>query len=548
MSLRPVDRVTESNLVDIDGRRVYPARITVDEGRISSIQEVNGQFSTFVLPGFIDAHIHIESSMLAPREFARAATLHGTVGSVSDPHEIANVLGIAGVHFMLENAQDVPFHFCFGAPSCVPATVFETAGATINADQVADLLDDSRIGYLSEMMNFPGVLQGDEEVMQKITAALHRGKPVDGHAPGLRGNDARQYVEAGITTDHECFTRAEAEDKLKYGAKILIREGSAARNFEELYPLIETAPDRCMFCSDDKHPDELLESHIDALVRRAITHDIDPFNVLRVACINPVEHYRLPVGLLREGDPADFIEVTSLHDLRVLRTVISGKVVADAGRRCISSRPSRIVNRFACSKLQLDDFACPVPPDARHLNVIEALDGQLITTRRKEQPLVHDGHVVSDSSRDILKMVVVNRYRNASPAIAFVHNFGLKKGAIASSVAHDSHNIIAVGTNDDDLSAAVNAVIDAQGGLSAVNGEEASVLPLPVAGLMSNESCNAVAAAYAGLDSLAHSYGSTLRAPYMTLSFMALLVIPELKLSDRGLFDGNLFQFVPLFE
>ncbi|MBI1314429.1 adenine deaminase [bacterium] len=547
MNLPTVNQTLEVNLVDVPGRRVFPARVTVGNGRILSVQEAEHEFATFLLPGFVDAHVHIESSMLVPREFARAATLHGTVGSVSDPHEIANVLGIAGVEFMLDDARDVPFHFCFGAPSCVPATGFETAGATVDAEQVAALLDDDRIGYLSEMMNFPGVLQGDAEVLKKIRAARQRGKPVDGHAPGLRGDEARRYLEAGITTDHECFTRAEAEDKLHYGAKILIREGSAARNFEELYPLVDTAPDRCMFCSDDKHPDELLEGHINTLVRRAISHGQDLFNVLRVACVNPVEHYRLPIGLLREGDPADFIEVSDLDRFLILRTVIGGVVVAERGQRCIPSRPPRIVNHFNCSPRQPTDFACQVPPNARLLNVIETVDGQLVTTRRQEPPLIRDGQAVSDTDRDILKLTVVNRYHDAEPAIAFVRNFGLTRGAIASSVAHDSHNVIAVGTSDDDLCRAVNAVIDARGGLSAVCGPEVSVLPLPVAGLMSNDSCNAVAAAYAGLDSLAHSFGSKLRAPYMTLSFMALLVIPELKLSDRGLFDGNRFEFAPLF-
>ncbi len=465
---------------------------------------------------------------------------------MSDPHEIANVLGVSGVEFMLENARDVPFRFCFGAPSCVPATGFETAGASINADQVAALLDDERIGYLSEMMNFPGVLQSDEEVLKKIAAAHQRGKPVDGHAPGLRGEDARRYLAAGITTDHECFTRAEAEDKLRYRAKILIREGSAARNFEELYPLIAAWPDRCMLCSDDKHPDELLEGHINVLVRRALAHGLDLFDVLRAACVNPVEHYSLPIGMLRVGDPADFIEVSNLDEMRILRTVVSGTVVAESGRRLIPSEPPRIINRFESSRLEPTDFACPVPPAARLLNVIEAVDGQLVTRRRQEPPLIRDGQAVSDTSRDILKMTVVNRYHDAPPAIAFVHNFGLQRGAIASSVAHDSHNVIAVGTNDVDLCRAVNAVVDASGGLSAACGDELAVLPLPVAGLMSDQSCNSVAAAYAGLDSLAHAFGTRLRAPYMTLSFMALLVIPELKLSDRGLFDSNRFEFAPL--
>jgi adenine deaminase len=534
-----------ANLVDIPGRRIYPATVAIERGKIASIAKLQHAQATFVLPGFIDAHVHIESSMLVPSQFARAAVVHGTVATVSDPHEIANVLGVDGVRFMLNDAQRVPFKFFFGAPSCVPATTFETAGGNISPEQVAELLDDPRIVYLSEMMNYPGVLARDSLVMAKIKAAGDRNKPVDGHAPGLRGLDAKNYFAAGISTDHECFTKQEALDKIACGAKILIREGSAARDFDQLYTIIDEYPDRCMFSSDDKHPDDLLEGHINQLVRRAARQGMDMMNVLRCACVNPVEHYGLGVGLLREGDPADFIEVDNLEDLGILRTFIDGRLVAYRGARLIGAGVSPIVNRFRTSKTTVGEFR--VEAVSSRVHVMEALDGQLITRHTVVEPKIVDGAAVADPERDILKITVVNRYNDAPPAVAFVRNFGLKSGAIASSVAHDSHNVIAVGASDEHLCAAVNLVIEARGGLAVASNDETEVLPLPVAGLMSTDTCNRVAARYVVLDHLAKQLGSQLRAPFMTLSFMALLVIPEYKLSDKGLFDGGRFQFVPLF-
>jgi adenine deaminase len=536
-----------ANVVDVAGRRIFPARVFVSEGRVERIERVSGEFDTYVLPGFVDAHVHVESSMLVPTEFARAAVVHGTVATVSDPHEIANVLGVAGVKYMLENAAQTPFKFYFGAPSCVPATAFETAGAEVTADEVAALLDDPRILYLSEMMNFPGVLVGDPVVMAKIEAARRRKKPIDGHAPGLRGEDARRYVAAGPSTDHECFTREEALDKLAAGAKIAIREGSAARNFDALYPLLDEYPDDTFLCSDDKHPDELLKGHINRLVARAVERGIDKFHALQAACINPVRHYGLAVGQLREGDPADFIEVDSLDSFRVLRTWIGGDLVAESGQSLLARAQVSVTNRFTTTAIAPRSLR--VEAEGRHIRIIEAIDGQLITKCVVAPARIEDGAAVSDPDRDILKMVVVNRYAKAPPAVAFVKNFGLARGAIASSVAHDSHNVIAVGVTDDDLAAAINLVIEQRGGLAAVSRDDgrAEVLPLPVAGLMATGTCQEVGAAYAKLDRLVKSLGSNLRAPFMTLSFMALLVIPELKLSDRGLFDGNRFAFVPLF-
>jgi adenine deaminase len=537
------------NVVDILRRRIHAAEVVVENGRIAAITQTGARPTTYLLPGFVDAHVHIESSMLVPSEFARAAVVHGTVATVSDPHEIGNVLGVAGVRYMLENAAQVPFKFNFGAPSCVPATTFETAGAEITVAEVDELLDDPRIRYLSEMMNFPGILYGDPACLAKVKAAHDRGKPVDGHAPGLRGEQAAKYIAAGITTDHECFTKEEALDKLAAGCKIAIREGSAARNFDALYTLLGEHPGMTMLCSDDKHPDELLLGHINALVRRAVERGIDVYDALLAACVVPVEHYKLDVGQLRVGDPADFIEVDSMKEFNVLRTWIDGRLVAENGVTTIERVEPGVVNNFVATKISAADIEVSAPADSRiQLQVIEALDGQLITNRLEFPVQVINEAVHAQLDLDILKLVVVNRYYKAPPAIAFIKNFGLKRGAMASSVAHDSHNVIAVGTNDDDIATAVNLVMEARGGLSAacVADNIAEVLPLPVAGLMATGTCEEVGRAYGKLDKLVKSWGSTLRAPYMTLSFMALLVIPALKLSDRGLFDGGKFEFTHL--
>jgi adenine deaminase len=535
-------------VVDVAARRIFSGAVVIEDVRIAAIERSERSASAFLLPGFIDAHVHIESSMLVPSEFARAAVVHGTVATVSDPHEIGNVLGVAGVRYMLDNAAQVPFKFYFGAPSCVPATTFETAGATISVAEVEELLDDPRIRYLSEMMNFPGVLAGDPDCLAKIRAAQQRGKPIDGHAPGLRGADAARYVAAGMTTDHECFTKEEALDKIAAGCKIAIREGSAARNFDALWPLLSEHPAMTMLCSDDKHPDELVAGHINVLVRRAVERGVDVFDALQAACVNPVTHYGLDVGLLRVGDPADFIEVDSLKSFRVERTWIDGALVAERGQPRIRGVEPPVVNQFVPTYVQPDELAIAAAK-GRRVQSIEALDGQLVTRRLPLEPHIVDGQAVSDPSRDLLKMVVVNRYQRAAPAVAFVRNFGLRRGAMASSVAHDSHNVIAVGVSDDDLAAAINAVMDAGGGLAAVSHERGDhwVLPLPVAGLMATGPCTEVAHAYQELDAAVKEWGSPLRAPFMTLSFMALLVIPELKLSDRGLFDGGRFEFTPLF-
>jgi adenine deaminase len=596
-----MDRLT-GRLVDIARQEIFAAEIVMDGGRIASVRRSSasagadpgenaaGASLPYILPGFIDSHVHIESSLLVPSEFARLAVVHGTVATVSDPHEIANVCGLPGVEFMIANGHSVPFNFNFGAPSCVPATVFETAGATLDAAQVQALLEKDEIKYLSEMMNFPGVLHKDPEVMEKIAAAHRLGKPVDGHAPGLRGEQARQYIGAGISTDHECFTAEEALDKLQLGMKILIREGSAAKNFDALIGLLDQYPDEMMFCSDDKHPDSLVAGHIDRLCARAVARGIDVYKVLKAACLNPVLHYKLDTGLLREGDPANLIVVEDLISFKVLKTFIRGELVAENG---ISKIPRSIpkgkaINNFSCQPKTASEFAYPlpkgsgsstdatagVPGTASRILVIEALDGQLITGKGlvpiadllpadRSVPeggfLPADGFLHANPKKDLLKIVVVNRYQAAPVAIAFIRNFGLKTGALASSVAHDSHNIVAVGADDESICRAVNLVIAARGGLSCVaggtenqearkdpsgNAREEKILPLPVAGLMSADDGYRVADAYTAIDAMTKRLGCTLAAPFMTLSFMALLVIPHLKLSDKGLFDGDRFALV----
>ncbi len=525
----------EANYVDIENREIFPAKVTVEEGKIAAVEKTDTLCDTYLLPGFIDAHIHIESSMLPPSEFSRLAVCHGTVATVSDPHEIANVLGIEGVKYMLRNSEETPFKFYFGASPCVPATTFETSGATLGPEEIETLLKMPQIKYLSEVMNFPGVVNDDPDMLAKIETAKRLGKEVDGHAPGLRGEELEKYIGAGITTDHEAFTYEEGLEKIEKGMKILIREGSAAKNFEALAPLIDEYPDRLMFCSDDRHPDDLAREHINAHVKRAVAKGYDLFNVLKIACLNPIAHYGLEVGGLQVGDPADFIEVEDLKAFTVLRAVINGKVAAEKGVPLIDSVAVNTPNNFNANMKKADDFALK---RCKNTEVIHAIDHALIT----EEEIVD---LSAGEAEDILKITVVNRYSDAKPAVAYVHGFGLKKGAIASSVAHDSHNIIAVGCSDELIAKAVNAVIERKGGICAVTDTDTQVLELPIAGLMSDRDGFKVAEAYAELDkTVRESFSSPLSAPFMTLSFMALLVIPELKLSDKGLFDGRSFHFI----
>lgn len=539
--------IFKGQIVDIVAGKIFKGELHIEGSKIKAIiSNPNITEDQYILPGLIDAHIHIESSMLIPSEFARLASIHGTVATVSDPHEIANVLGIDGVKFMIKNGNKVPFKFYFGAPSCVPATPFESSGASLGADEVDELLQMDEIKYLAEMMNFPGVLNADEEVMAKLSSAKKYSKPVDGHAPGLKGSDAQKYIQAGITTDHECFTIEEALDKMKDGMFVQIREGSAAKNFESLIELMGEHSDKIMLCSDDKHPNDLEKGHINQLIKRSLAKGFDLLTILKSCTLNPIKHYKLDVGMLQKGDDADFIIIDNPNDFNVLKTFVRGQLIAENGETLIDSVKESTPNLFVANPLSLSDLQ--IKPKNGKLKIIEATDGQLITSLALGEALVKQKNVISDIENDVLKIVVLNRYKPSKPAISFIRGFGFKKGAIASSVAHDSHNIIAVGTSDQELLNAINLIIDEKGGVSWVDDKEQMVLPLPVAGIMSNADGFKTAKQYANIDKKAKNLGGTLGAPFMTLSFMALLVIPEIKLSDKGLFDGNTFSFTQIFD
>ena len=533
-------------IVDLVQSRIFPGEITVNDGKIAEITELPSAEMRYIMPGFVDAHIHIESSMVPPTEFARMAVCHGTVATVSDPHEIANVMGVEGIDYMIQSGKRGHFKFFFGAPSCVPATPFETSGATLDAQVIEQLMAREDIYYLSEMMNYPGVLADDPEILRKLEAAKKNGKPIDGHAPMVTGDDIRKYVEAGISTDHECFVVEDALEKIKLGMKVLIREGSAAKNFNALIPLMAKYPEMLMFCSDDKHPNDLIKGHINLLVKRALKQGYKLMDVLKAASLNAVKHYHLDVGLLQEGDDADFIVVDNLNDFNVLQTYVRGRKVAENGVSLMHRRKEEACNNFHADPIKTEELF--VADEGKHIKVIASMDGNLITNTIVASPKVVDGNIVSDTSRDILKMVVLNRYEKAKPAIGFINHFDLKRGAIATSVAHDSHNLVAVGCSDEDIARAINLLVMTKGGMVACSETEFALLPLPIAGLMSLEEGTRVAEDYERTDKLAHEFGCTLYSPFMTLSFMALLVIPELKLSDKGLFDVNQFRLTSLMS
>lgn len=533
-------------IVDVVAGLVFPGTITVNNGRIESIVEDAGVFGPLIVPGLIDSHIHIESSMLVPSEFARIAVIHGTTAVIADPHEIANVVGKEGVRFMIENGSRVPFNFYFGAPSCVPATSFESAGAVLGPNEVDEMLSWPEIKFLSEMMNFPGVLHDDEDVMAKIASAKKYHKKIDGHAPGLMGEELAKYASAGISTDHESFTKEEALDKIKNGIKILIREGSAAKNFNELIDLIADYPEMIMFCSDDKHPDDLMEGHINLLVKRAVSAGYNFMDVIRACTLNPVKHYNLDAGLLQVGDKADFILVDNAEEFNITSTYVSGNLVAQDGVSLIDSVTIVPINNFNPLMPTPEDLK--IKAESKHIKVIRAYNGQLVTSTVHDEATITDGFIESDPDRDILKMVVLNRYKSSKPAIAFISGFGIKQGAIASTVAHDSHNIIALGTDDDSILKAIELVIKNKGGISLYTVDENYSLSLPIAGLMSDKEGIIVARQYELINNAVHKAGSYLDAPFMTLSFMSLLVIPELKLSDKGIFDSTTFKYTKLFE
>ena len=537
----PQLKQTSGTVVDIVNRRLFGARIEVNpKGLITAIAPQTNPENGYILPGFVDAHVHVESSMLCPTAFARAAVCHGTLAAVTDPHEIANVLGLAGLEFMLAESARTPFHFAVGAPSCVPATPFDSAGAVLNADVVAALLARPEVSHLSEMMNVPGVLMGDIEVQTKLAAAWKKGKPIDGHAPGLRGTELAHYLQAGISTDHECLCIEEALEKAAAGMHILLRQGSAARNFMELLPVLKKYPEKCMFCADDMHPDALLQGYIDQLVQTAVTAGHDLFDVLRAASLNPVRHYGLGMGLLQVGDRADWIEVEDLQAFRLRRSVLAGRVVAEAGRARLEIRhPLNRPNHFQLKPVRAEQFR--IPAQSGHCRAIGIRDGELVTDEIICSPKIVNKEVVAAPEEDLLKLAVFNRYtREPSPALTLVRGLGLKQGALAASVAHDSHHLICAGSDDVLMARAANAVIAQGGGLASVSGQgETSVMPLPVAGLMTTCTCEQAAEQYRLVTEMARDCGCRLQAPFMVLAFLALPVIPALKLTDKGLFDAT---------
>lgn len=535
----------EGNIVDIVEKSIFNGCLELERGKIASIKKLNGSGGRFILPGWIDAHVHVESSMITPGQFARACVPHGTIAVVADPHEIANVLGTRGVEYMIENGKEVPVKFYFGAPSCVPATPFETSGAGIRAYEVDQLLQKNEINFLAEMMNFPGVLADEPEVMEKIASGRKYGKPVDGHAPGLTGENLKKYIEAGISTDHESYTIEEAREKISMGMKILIRNGSAAKNFDELIPLMNENPEMLMFCSDDLHPDDLVKGHINLLVKRALEKGYGLFDVLRAASLNPARHYGLDTGMLQPGDPADFIVVDDLERLNVIEAYINGKCIYSEGETLFSAGNVSAVNKFDAENIGLNDLM--VPAIRWEVYAIQATDGELITGKVKVRPAIENDRLVSDPDNDIIKLTVINRYVHTRPSVGFIRGLGIKEGAFGCSIAHDSHNVIVAGVRDTDILEVANAIINAKGGIAVYSQGEINLLELPVAGLMSLNDAPMVAKNYHELNLRITRMGSSLQAPIMTLSFMSLLVIPELKLGDRGLFDVNKFDFIPLY-
>jgi adenine deaminase len=533
------------NIIDVIKGDIFQGTIIIREGRIHEIVREKVNSSNYILPGFIDSHIHIESSMLTPSEFARAASVHGTISVVGDPHEIANVLGLDGILWLIENGNNTPFKFFYSAPSCVPASTFEESGHVLGIEELKLLLSHEKVKALGEMMDFQGVLTNNKDILDKISLAKELNKPIDGHAPGLTGDDLKKYINTGILTDHESFTLEEALEKRNLGMKILVREGSAAKNFDALLPILKLHPNECMFASDDMHPDQLILGHINLLVKRAIKSGVNIMDVLRIASVNPIKHYNLDVGLLQPGDWADFIIVDNLNDLTILEVYSNGNLIAKDGTTLINRVEAKAINNFSLKKVNIEVYK--IEDKKKDIRVIEIVEDQLITKELKIKPKIFEGKLVSDIDRDIIKIVAIDRYRKNTSFTGFIKNVGLKSGAFASSVSHDSHNIIAVGVDDESIAKAVQLIINEKGGLSAVDGDKGISLPLPIGGLISTKPVEEVAQMYQEIDKMVKKLGTTLNSPFMTISFMSLLVIPKLKISPKGLFDGSSFKYVDLY-
>lgn len=564
-------------MLDVITDSIYPARISVEGGFFKEIVPIvinddsELDISGIILPGFIDSHIHIESTMLTPAQFAKLAVRFGTTSVVCDPHEIANVAGTDGIDFMIENSKSVPFNFYFSIPSCVPATCFETSGAILDSETIGELLKKDEAVALGEMMNFPGVINGDGEVLAKLEKAKELGKPIDGHAPLLSGKDLDKYIAEHISTDHECSNFAEAIEKKEKGMKIMVREGSSAKNMEALFDFSDRLdywknhesfgkmPNEVLekrihlpifdfIVSDDKHTTDLIKGHLNESIKKAIDLEISPISAIEMVTVNPSTHYNLNTGVIVKGMQADYVVVDNLNDLNILKTYVAGKCVFDGENVLFDVEETEFKNTFDVSKKESEDFEISCDEPLADVNVIRCFNGELITEAESATLETKNGFVQPDLEEDILKIAVVERYGGNSIANGFITGFNLKKGAIASSVAHDSHNIVVVGTNSEDMANAVNCLIDNEGGFAIVDGDFEDSLALPIAGLMTNEDSHEVAEKLEKLHKTAADFGCKLDSPFMTMSFMALLVIPAIKISDKGLFDCINFEFIDVIK
>lgn len=564
-------------MLDVITDSIYPARISVEGGFFKEIVPIvinddsELDISGIILPGFIDSHIHIESTMLTPAQFAKLAVRFGTTSVVCDPHEIANVAGTDGIDFMIENSKSVPFNFYFSIPSCVPATCFETSGAILDSETIGELLKKDEAVALGEMMNFPGVINGDGEVLAKLEKAKELGKPIDGHAPLLSGKDLDKYIAEHISTDHECSNFAEAIEKKEKGMKIMVREGSSAKNMEALFDFSDRLdywknhesfgkmPNEVLekrihlpifdfIVSDDKHTTDLIKGHLNESIKKAIDLEISPISAIEMVTVNPSTHYNLNTGVIVKGMQADYVVVDNLNDLNILKTYVAGKCVFDGENVLFDVEETEFKNTFDVSKKESEDFEISCDEPSADVNVIRCFNGELITEAESATLETKNGFVQPDLEEDILKIAVVERYGGNSIANGFITGFNLKKGAIASSVAHDSHNIVVVGTNSEDMANAVNCLIDNEGGFAIVDGDFEDSLALPIAGLMTNEDSHEVAEKLEKLHKTAADFGCKLDSPFMTMSFMALLVIPAIKISDKGLFDCINFEFIDVIK
>ncbi len=534
--------IIKGNILNIYTDEIYPGEIEIEKGVIQSIREVSSFFNEIIVPGFIDSHIHIESSKLTPSRFAEIALKHGTTSVVADPHEIANVMGLEGIEYMLNDARNSPLKFNFAAPSCVPTTEYETAGATIDSNVIDDLLRKDEFVSLGEVMDYNGVIEGKEDLIAKIESAKKHKKPIDGHAPLVTGEDLQKYVKYGIDTDHECTSKREAAEKRRMGVKIMIREGSESHMLEELLH-----SDADFIVSDDICAEDLIDGHIDKLLRKAVSLGMDAFEALKLVTINPAKHYNLNVGSITPGKQADLVFIDNLEDFNVKRVIVDGNTIYKKQKLLYRANPMPVKTTLKITPKTAEDFDVKAQ-DENHksatVNVINVEDNTIISSHDTAKLSIDRNTVIPSVFEDILKISVIERYGGNTIANGFVHGFNIKNGAIASSVSHDSHNIIAVGTNSQYIAEATNKIIENKGGLVAMSNKEMIDLPLPIAGLMSDKSANVVSKVSSSLNELVSSMGCTLSSPYTTLSFLALPVVPSIKITNKGLFDVDANKFI----